>query len=305
MEKKNMSKIKKTNTILMLNNITKTFLGGKIVANDKVSISVKRGEIHSLVGENGSGKSTLMSILFGLYKQDSGTIKINGSIVNMYSAGAAKHHKIGMVHQHFHLVDDFTVLDNILLGQENPEPDKNITELASNTIKELTPKIKELKAKLSAEDKVVLKSLKSIQKELDKNIEDFKKSNLTIKKLKYSYKLASLKTYEEKTRIIELIEDQEKIQRQLLKTNKINEKKISKLSGTKSFEVFSLTVEVFEATEIIKSQKLTTFGILNRKRAEKRFNIISKKFDINIDPAAKLSTLSVGARQMVEILKVL
>jgi len=101
-----------------MKNITKTFLGGKIIANDNVSLSLNKGEVLSIVGENGSGKSTLMNILFGLYKEDKGTIKFMGELVDMYASGAASKYKIGMVHQHFHLVDKFTVLDNILIGQE-------------------------------------------------------------------------------------------------------------------------------------------------------------------------------------------
>ncbi len=104
--------------ILEMTNITKTFLNGKIIANDDISISFERNKIHTIIGENGSGKSTLMSILFGLYKQDSGKIRLNGKRVDMYTAGASKKYKIGMVHQHFHLVDDFTILENILIGQE-------------------------------------------------------------------------------------------------------------------------------------------------------------------------------------------
>lgn len=104
--------------ILEMTNITKTFLNGKIIANENISISFERNKIHTIIGENGSGKSTLMSILFGLYKQDSGKIKLNGKNVDMYSSGASKKHKIGMVHQHFHLIEDFTILENILLGQE-------------------------------------------------------------------------------------------------------------------------------------------------------------------------------------------
>ncbi|NQX83135.1 MAG: ATP-binding cassette domain-containing protein [Mycoplasmataceae bacterium] len=104
--------------ILELKNITKTFLGGKIIANDNISLSFKKNEIHALVGENGSGKSTLMNIIFGLYKQDKGDIFINKNIVNMYQSGSSKKYNIGMVHQHFHIVENFTVLENVILGQE-------------------------------------------------------------------------------------------------------------------------------------------------------------------------------------------
>lgn len=97
-------------------NITKRFKG--IVANDNVSIRLKRGEIHALLGENGAGKSTLMSVLFGLYKQDEGIIKVNGIEVNIDNPNTANSLGIGMVHQHFKLVHNFTALENIILGVE-------------------------------------------------------------------------------------------------------------------------------------------------------------------------------------------
>ena len=97
-------------------NITKVFSG--LVANDDITIRLKKGEIHALLGENGAGKSTLMSILFGIYKPEAGVIKINGEEVNINSPKDATKHRIGMVHQHFKLVEVFSVIDNIILGAE-------------------------------------------------------------------------------------------------------------------------------------------------------------------------------------------
>ena len=98
-------------------NITKKFPG--IIANDNITFELKKGEIHALLGENGAGKSTLMSVLFGLYKQEEGDIYINGELVNIKDPNDAKKYGIGMVHQHFKLVECFTVLDNIILGDED------------------------------------------------------------------------------------------------------------------------------------------------------------------------------------------
>ena len=97
-------------------NITKEFPG--IKANDDITLQVKKGEIHALLGENGAGKSTLMSILFGLYQPDMGEIKINGQSVKINDPNDANKYNIGMVHQHFKLVHNFTVLENIILGVE-------------------------------------------------------------------------------------------------------------------------------------------------------------------------------------------
>ena len=99
-------------------NITKNFLNGKVIANDKVNLNVKENEVHAIIGENGAGKSTLMSMLFGIYSPDSGVIKINGNQVNFSSAKDASDMGLGMVHQHFKLIDEFTVWENIILGNE-------------------------------------------------------------------------------------------------------------------------------------------------------------------------------------------
>ena len=115
------------NAIEMLN-ITKVFPG--IVANDKVCLEIAQGEIHALLGENGAGKSTLMSVLFGLYEPDEGTIKIRGREVKIRSPNDATALKIGMVHQHFKLVHNFTVTENIVLGLEPHDKFGNL-DLAS------------------------------------------------------------------------------------------------------------------------------------------------------------------------------
>ena len=99
--------------------ITKEFPG--IIANDNITFQVKKGEIHALLGENGAGKSTLMSILFGLYKPEKGIIKMKGNEVHIKGPLEANAHGIGMVHQHFKLVHNFTVLQNIILGVETVE----------------------------------------------------------------------------------------------------------------------------------------------------------------------------------------
>ncbi len=121
-------------------NITKTF--GPLIANDNISLQVKRGEIHAILGENGAGKSTLMSILFGLYKADFGSIKIFGKEVDIKNPNDANDLKIGMVHQHFKLVDVFTVLQNIILGNETLKNGFLDLETPRNKIKEISEKYK-------------------------------------------------------------------------------------------------------------------------------------------------------------------
>ena len=102
--------------VIEMLHITKEFPG--IRANDDITLQLKKGEIHALLGENGAGKSTLMSVLFGLYQPEEGEIRKNGEVVRINDPNDATALGIGMVHQHFQLVDVFTVLDNIILGAE-------------------------------------------------------------------------------------------------------------------------------------------------------------------------------------------
>src|SRR5690606_32143702 len=92
---------------------------GPVHANKDIDLKVERGTIHGVVGENGAGKSTLMSILYGFYTADSGTIRVNGAVADITDSRQALALGIGMVHQHFMLVDNFTVLENVVLGAED------------------------------------------------------------------------------------------------------------------------------------------------------------------------------------------
>ncbi|MBR4082374.1 MAG: ABC transporter ATP-binding protein [Clostridia bacterium] len=106
--------------VIEMLHITKEFPG--IKANDDITLQLRKGEIHALLGENGAGKSTLMSVLFGLYQPEQGEIKKDGKVVKINNPNDATALHIGMVHQHFKLIDVFTVLDNIILGAEDVGP---------------------------------------------------------------------------------------------------------------------------------------------------------------------------------------
>ncbi len=128
--------------VIEMREITKIF--GDFVANDHINLNVRRGEIHALLGENGAGKSTLMNMLAGLLEPTSGEIAINGQVVTIDSPSKAAHLGIGMVHQHFMLVDAFTVAENIILGSET-------TKAGVIDIKQAIKDIKELSAKYGLE----------------------------------------------------------------------------------------------------------------------------------------------------------
>ena len=116
--------------------ITKKFPG--IIANDHVTLQLKRGEIHALLGENGAGKSTLMSVLFGMYQPEEGHIKKDGQVVRIQNPNDANALGIGMVHQHFKLVECFSVLDNIILGAEDTRMGLLQREAARKKVLELS-----------------------------------------------------------------------------------------------------------------------------------------------------------------------
>src|SRR3954447_15695539 len=130
-----------------LRGITKRFPG--VVANRDIDLRVRRGEVHAIVGENGAGKSTLMKTLYGEHRPDEGTIFVDGREVNFKSPGDAIAAGIGMVHQHFMLADNFTVLENIVLGSEptrggrldRAEARRRIRELSDRYSLDLEPDV--------------------------------------------------------------------------------------------------------------------------------------------------------------------
>lgn len=122
--------------VIEMLNIRKEFPG--IIANDNITLQVKRGEIHALLGENGAGKSTLMNVLFGLYQPEQGEIRVNEQVVQITSPNVANDLGIGMVHQHFMLVDPFTVTENIILGKEPSKYGKVNVKEASEEVRKLS-----------------------------------------------------------------------------------------------------------------------------------------------------------------------
>lgn len=143
MKKKRVEKMENSRNAIELHGITKTF--GSVVANENVDFTLRKGEILSLLGENGSGKTTLMNMLSGIYQPDSGTISVNGQQVTISSPEDAKRLGIGMVHQHFKLVENFSAADNIWIGDKassgllTEERYKKIEEFSKNYGFEIDP----------------------------------------------------------------------------------------------------------------------------------------------------------------------
>ncbi|WP_461610389.1 ABC transporter ATP-binding protein [Cytobacillus kochii] len=124
--------------VIEMLNIRKEFPG--IVANNNITLQVKPGEIHALLGENGAGKSTLMNVLFGLYQPEKGEIKVRGNIEKITNPNVANELGIGMVHQHFMLVDKFTVTENIILGKEITSKGKIDLKEAEKVVSDISKK---------------------------------------------------------------------------------------------------------------------------------------------------------------------
>ncbi|MEK4441244.1 ABC transporter ATP-binding protein [Niallia sp. FSL K6-0077] len=122
--------------VIEMLNIRKEF--PVIVANNNITLQVKKGEIHALLGENGAGKSTLMNVLFGLYQPEKGEIRARGKVVNISNPNIANDLGIGMVHQHFMLIDTFTVTENIILGKETVSKGKIDLKKAEREVQEIS-----------------------------------------------------------------------------------------------------------------------------------------------------------------------
>lgn len=125
-----------------IKNITKYFNKGKLIANDNISLNIAKSTIHAIIGENGAGKTTLLSIIFGVLKQDKGEIFINGKKVNFNKASDARNHKLGMVYQHFQLIESFSILENIIIGNEESKMGFTIKKNSSRRINDLSKKYK-------------------------------------------------------------------------------------------------------------------------------------------------------------------
>lgn len=173
--------------IVEMKHITKRFPG--IIANDDITIQIKKGEIYALLGENGAGKSTLMSMLFGMYEPDEGEIWIRGEKVNIDSPSYATKLNIGMVHQHFKLVQNYTITENIILGIE---PIKKIAGLFPYVnIKEASKNIAELSKKYG------------LEVDPSKKIEDINVSlQQRVEILKMLYREAEILIFDEPTAVL-------------------------------------------------------------------------------------------------------
>ena len=294
-------------------NITKRF-GKKVVANQDISFSIEKGLIYSLLGENGSGKTSLMNVLVGIYKQDTGNIYINEEKVDINSPGDAYKFKIGMIHQHFKLVNTFTATENIVLGltkedykrfyneqkeindrliedlQKEKEKHPNLQEELNNAL----INYKSARIGALANAKSNLKAEQEKQKQEDKNdLVRYKGMLANAKGDKVALKNAKADIRTEKA--------EKKLVRAAKKKAIMDIDSIPEIVSKKAL-VDSLNIE----KEIKELQKeIKNSGRFNLKESARRVASICQKFGFNIDPYQKVYDMSVSQKQTLEIVKAL
>jgi len=213
----------KENYAIEMLGITKRF--GNILANDHIDIRLQKGHILALCGENGAGKSTIMSILFGLYTPDEGVIKKEGKVVKITNPNDATSLNIGMVHQHFKLVDTFTVLQNIILGDETlKEFTGDNLNLVKKSLNYLNKKIfKIIDYKKAREDINKIVNQYDLQVDLDKKIKDISvEMQQKVEIIKMLYRKNDILIFDEPTAVLteQEIQDFLKVMNNLKKEGK-------------------------------------------------------------------------------------
>ena len=251
--------------------ITKRF--GSILANDHIDIRLQKGHILALCGENGAGKSTIMSILFGLYEPDEGVIKKDGKIVKITNPNDATDLHIGMVHQHFKLVDTFTVLQNIILGDETLkeyEGDLNIFKKSFNYLNKHLFKIVDYK-KAKKEINKIIKQY-DLHVDLDKKICDISvEMQQKVEIIKMLYRKNDILIFDEPTAVLTEQEIQDFLK--ILQNLKKEGKSIIFISH-KLNEVFSVSDEI---TVIRKGQYIDTLETSKTSKEEISALMVGRK----------------------------
>ena len=238
-----------------LKNITKTF--GQIVANKDVCLTVNRGEILSILGENGSGKTTLMNMISGIYFPDHGQIFIDGNEVHIRSPKDAFKYKIGMIHQHFKLVDIFSAAENIVLGLEND---------GKYNLKESSKKIREISSKYG------------FDLDPDKKIHEMSVSEKqTVEIIKVLYRGADILILDEPTAVLTPQETQKLFA--VLRNMRDSGKAIIIITH-KLHEVLSLSDRV---SVLRKGQYIGTVNTKETNESELTEMMVGKKVELNIN----------------------
>ena len=254
--------------------ISKSFNGGKIIANDEIDLLIAKNEVHAIIGENGAGKSTLMSILFGIYEPDEGSIKINEKTVKLLSAKDAVKYKLGMVHQHFKLIPTYTVFQNIILGSEDVIPWTGI--LRENIArKKLNAIIKKYDLGINLKDKVENLNVSQEQK---------------VEILKLLYKDSDILIFDEPTAVLTPFEINHFLE--IVKTLKARGKTI--IIITHKFEEIKLVAD--RVTVIRRGRFISSFNITDKTIQEMAEAMVGRKID-----EVKNNNNKYGLRTILEV----
>ena len=264
----------KENYVIEMLDITKRF--GNILANDHINIRLQKGHILALCGENGAGKSTIMSILFGLYEPDEGVIKKDGEIVKISNPNDATRLNIGMVHQHFKLVDTFTVLQNIILGEETLKEYKgnlNVFEKAINFLNKHIFKLIDYKSAREEIEKII--STYDLHVDLDKKIKDISvEMQQKVEIIKMLYRHNDILIFDEPTAV--LTEQEIHGFLNILKNLKKEGKSIIFISH-KLNEVFEVSDEI---TVIRKGKYIDTLSAKDTSKEEISALMVGREVDV-------------------------
>ncbi len=283
-------------------NITKTF-GKKVIASNDISFSIEKGLIYSLLGENGSGKTSLMNVLVGIYKQDSGKIYINEEEVDINSPKDAYKHKIGMIHQHFKLVNVFSATENVVLG------------LSKEDYELIYQETKATNEKLIAELQTELEKIPDIDNKLieaENNYTTVKAEQLA--KIKEQFKAAK-ENYAKESKQLKpnkqsSLEDREKYRQ--LKDNFKEEKAqfayaIKHIDDKAEVKKAKAEVDKYNLKQQIKDleNEIKQSRRFNLKESAKRVASISDRYGFNVNPNQRVYDMSVSQKQTLEIVKAL
>ena len=251
--------------------ITKKF--GGILANDNIDIRLKKGHILALCGENGAGKSTIMSILFGLYEPDQGVIKKDGKVVRITNPNDATALNIGMVHQHFKLVDTFTVLQNIILGDEPLKEYKDNPNFVKKSFNYLNKHVfKFIDYKKAKEEILEIINRYDLHVDLDKKIKDISVDmQQKVEILKMLYRKNDILIFDEPTAVLTEQEIQEFL---TILRNLKNEGKSIIFISHKLNEVFEVSDEI---TVIRKGKYIDTLETKKTSKEEISALMVGRK----------------------------
>ena len=283
-------------------NITKTF-GKKVIANKDISFSIEKGLIYSFLGENGSGKTSLMNVLVGIYKQDSGKVYINEEEVDINSPKDAYKHKIGMIHQHFKLVNVFSATENVVLGlsKEDYELIYQETKAANEKlIAELQveiEKISDIDNKLmeAKNNYTIIKS-----EELAKIKEQFKTAKEEYAKQSKQLKPNKQSSLEDKEKYRQLKDNFREEKAQFEYAIKHIDEKAEVKKAKAEVDKYNLKQQIKDLQNEIKQSRR-----FNLKESAKRVASISERYGFNVNPNQRVYDMSVSQKQTLEIVKAL